>query len=286
MSHSEDYRVSVVIPTYNRAHHIDETLESLQKQTFTNFEAIIVDDCSTDETPDIVKNWVNKDARFRYVRLEENSNRPAVPRNRGISKATGEYVAFLDDDDLWLPRKLERQVKVLDARPDLAMVHSHLWDFTERSKIRGLIYLPNPYRRIATYELLRQHNVVQCSAALVRLSVVRELGGFDERTELRAIEDYHLWLRISEQHKIAYISEIHGYYRCSRNSTSTQDSLEKKHGYLDEHQSTVILESAPSVLHRATRKIVGYPLALYYHLLKGRLDQRRDKIPHLFEASS
>ena len=286
MTNSKVSRVSVVIPTYNMVDRIGETLDSLQKQTFTNFEAIIVDDCSTDGTPAIVMNWVNKDARFRYVRLETNSNRPAVPRNRGIAEATGEYVAFLDHDDLWLPRKLERQVGVIDGRPDLAMVHSHLWDFTERSKLRGLVYLPNPYRRIATYELLRQHNVVQCSAALVRLSVLQELDGFDERPELRAIEDYHLWLRISENHKIAYISEIHGYYRCSQNSTSTQDALEKKHQYLDEHLSTVILESTPSVLHRVTRKVGGYPLALYHHLLEGRSRQRRGKMPRLFEARS
>lgn len=282
----ERCRVSVVIPAFNMERNISETLDALQRQTFTAFEVIVVDDCSTDGTADIVMERVAKDARFRYVRLEANSNRPAVPRNRGIAEAVGEFVAFLDHDDLWSPRKLERQVRVLDARPDLAMVHSHLWDFTERSKLRGLIYLPNPYRRLAAYNLLRQHNVVQCSAAIVRLSVVRELGGFDERPELRAIEDYHLWLRVSQEHKIAYISEIHGYYRCSPNSTSTQESLLTKHRYLDENSSTAILSSAPSPVRRAARKIAGYPLALYFHLLDGGIRQLLDKPPRVFEVGS
>ncbi len=279
-------RVSVMIPAFNMERNISETLDSLQRQTLTPFEVNVVNDRSTDATAEIAMERVAKDARFRYLRLESDSGRPAVPRDRGIAETVGEYVAFLDPEDLWPPRKIERRIKVLDARPDLAMVHSHLCDFTERSKIRGLVFLPNPYRRLASYDLLRQHNVFQRSATIVRLSFARELVGLHERPELRAIEDYHLWLRVSQEHKIAYISEIHRYCRCSPNSTSTQETLQAKHRYLDENASTPILSSTPSLARRASRKIVGYPLALCYHLLDGGLRQLLDKPPRVFEVRS
>ena len=283
MAEASTPRVTVIIPAFNMERHLSRTLDSLQAQTLTSFEVIVVDDCSTDDTSKIVRARLAADSRIRYIRLESNSNRPAVPRNRGLAEASGEYVAFLDHDDLWSRSKLERQVMILDARPDLALVHSYLWDFTEDSRLLGLLYLPNPYRRRATYETLRQRNVVQCSSVMARTSVLKELGGFDERPELRAVEDYHLWLRIAREHKIAYISEIHGFYRCSASGTSSQENMIARLRYLDEHEGTQLIANQTSFLRRVGRKLGGYPLALYVHLLEGKWRQGRKRMPRLFE---
>ena len=266
--------------------YLRDTLESILNQTFKSFEVIIVDDCSTDASPDIAKKFVDRDHRFKYFNLTTNSNRPSIPRNIGLSRAVGRYIAFLDHDDLWFSKKLERQIQVLENRPDLAMVHSHLWDFTEKSKIRGFVLLSNPYRRKASYGLLRKHNVVQCSSVLVRADVIKKLNGFDERIELRAIEDYQLWLRLSENYKIAYISEIHGLYRNSLNSTSTQLALSLKHEYLDTHMGTIIKTSTPPLIFRVLRKLVTFPLAIYFHLIDGVFRYISNSYPRLFESKN
>ena len=272
-------RVSIVIPTFNMQDHLGETLASIRAQTFGSYEVIVVDDCSTDGTADVAQQFATEDSRFRYVRLDRNSNRPAVPRNRGIEEARGEYVAFLDHDDTWLPWKLERQVAILDARPDVALVHSYLWDFTPRSRLRGLVYLPNPYRRRATHEVLLEHNVVQCSSAVVRAEVLRSVKGFDERIELRTVEDYHLWTRIAERHRILYLSEVQGHYRWSRLSASGQENWLEKHSFLDATEGFRVLASRPNRAWQVTRKVAGFPLAVYFHMVEAPLRRRLGSLP-------
>ena len=278
--------VSVVVPVFNMEKHIEETLLSIQNQSYTFFEVLVIDDYSTDATKSIIEKFVKSDSRFTYIKTLQNSNKPAVPRNIGLKHAKGKYVAFLDHDDIWFGKKIERQIRVLENRPDLAMVHSHLWDFTERSKFRGLVLLPNPFRRLASHELLRKHNVVQCSSTLILTEVLKELNGFDERIELRAIEDYQLWLRLSENYKIAYISEIHGLYRNSLNSTSTQVALSLKHEYLDTHMGTIIKTSTPPLIFRVLRKLVTFPLAIYFHLIDGVFRYISNTYPRLFESKN
>lgn len=276
-------RVSVIIPAFNAGSFIERTLESLKNQTFASFEAIIVDDGSTDDTSEIICRMVEQDSRFRYLRLQENSNRPSVPRNMGIEAARGEYLAFLDADDLWTRRKLERQVMVLASRSDLALVHSHLWDFTERSWIIGLFFIPNPYRRRSNYQILCKRNVVQCSSVLARTSIVRDLGGFDERPGLRAVEDYHLWLRVAASgHRLGYISEIHGFYRVRRQSTSALEDMEARLTFLDSIEGTQSRISSDTLKRRLLRKVVTFPFALYHHILEGFFRQSIRKQPRVF----
>ena len=275
-------KVTVIIPAFNMERHIGQTLDSVQAQTFTSFEVIVVDDCSTDQTANIVKRRIAEDSRFRYIRLETNSNRPAVPRNRGLAAATGEYVAFLDHDDLWSSRKLERQVLVLDSRPDLALVHSHLWVFRGDSRLLGLLFLPNPKRQRANSGALRRRNMIQCSSVMARTNIVRRLGGFDERPELRAVEDYHLWYRISRGHQIAYISEIHGFYRSNPAGTSAGENMNERLRYLDEHEDMQSLANQSSLLQMVGRNLGEYPLAFSVHLLDGNWRQRLQRPPRLY----
>ena len=101
--------ISVIVPTYNRADLISETIESILNQTYKYFELIIVDDGSTDNTEEVIRKF--KDSRIKYIKTD-NWGGPARPRNTGIKKTKGEYIAFCDDDDIWLPKKLEKQIRV------------------------------------------------------------------------------------------------------------------------------------------------------------------------------
>jgi glycosyltransferase involved in cell wall biosynthesis len=227
--------------------HIAETLVSIQSQTLDSWEAIVVDDCSTDTTPRIVNEFVEQDPRIRYFRLPKNSNLPAVPRNFGIQQAQGKYVALLDHDDLWSPQKLQRQVQVLEADETIAMVHSHLRVLRNGHSFWAPLYLPSPLESISTESKLRKSNVIQCSSVVIRKDVVQRLGGFDESLELRAVEDYHLWFRVSQHHRIAFISEIHGVYRRDSLGTSARENMQVRLQGIDQTIGTVSFEEIATI---------------------------------------
>ncbi|NQV71472.1 glycosyltransferase family 2 protein [bacterium] len=259
--------------------HIAETLISVQSQTLDSWEAIVVDDCSTDSTPQIVNEFVEQDPRIRYYRLPENSNLPAVPRNYGIQQAHGKYVALLDHDDAWNPRKLQRQVQVLEADESLAMVHSHLWVRRNGRSFPGLFYLPSPRQSVATESKLKKNNVIQCSSVVIRKAVVQGLGGFDESLKLRAVEDYHLWFRVSQHHRIVFISEIHGEYRLDRAGTSARENMQNRLWEIDQSIGTDSFASQRSRLHKIVEKALSFPSALFYLAIEGRYRQRFDAPP-------
>jgi len=114
--------VSVLIPTWNRADLLPRTVQSVLNQTEQDFEIIIIDDASDDMTSDVVRGLQKKDSRISYERLSENSGGAATPKNKGIKKATGEFIAVLDADDIWHPEKLERQLKLFTKTPSLSAV--------------------------------------------------------------------------------------------------------------------------------------------------------------------
>src|SRR3989338_8567336 len=116
--------VSIIIPAFNSAEYISETLQSIIAQSFVNWEALVIDDCSSDNTADVVKRYEKIDSRISYYRLDSNSGRPAIPRNYGIKRAKGRYIAFLDSDDLWFPSRLERQMEYFSRHPDVTLVFS------------------------------------------------------------------------------------------------------------------------------------------------------------------
>lgn len=102
-------KVSIITPVYNCEHYIEDTIKSVQEQTYTNWEMILVDDCSKDNSADIINKLAQNDQRIKYIKLAENSG-AAIARNTALDKSTGRYIAYLDSDDLWLPMKLERQI--------------------------------------------------------------------------------------------------------------------------------------------------------------------------------
>ena len=113
--------VSVVIPTHNRADLLPRAIDSVLNQTYSNFEIIVVSDGSTDNTEEVVKSYSDKDSRIRFIGYSP-ARGGNIARNTGIEAAKGEYVAFLDDDDEWMPEKLKKQIKVMESNPDIGLV--------------------------------------------------------------------------------------------------------------------------------------------------------------------
>lgn len=194
--------VSVVIPTFNRRGLLMETLDAVRAQTHRELDIIVVDNMSEDGTEPAVKELV--DSRIRYVR---NANDGIIARNRnlGIRLAHGKYVAFCDDDDIWSPDKIARQVAAMEADPGVALC------YTDASVFRRGKVLPGSLVR---WKVARGHfrrlvfrNFIASSSVMARKNVLDAMGGFDESGALVPYEDYELWLRIAHGHRLAYVDE-------------------------------------------------------------------------------
>lgn len=185
--------VSVVMPAYNAANYIRRTIQSLQAQTYTDWELVVVDDCSKDATREVVAGFAEEDSRIRLLSLDKNFGGPGGPRNVGIQNASYEFIAFLDADDIWHPKKLEIQVPILIDR-DVGIVCSQIIDFYDESTIS----FQDPYAfrtKVVSSISQRLRNQVPTSSVLVK----RELAlahPFNEDSSYRAVEDYDTWLRI------------------------------------------------------------------------------------------
>jgi glycosyltransferase involved in cell wall biosynthesis len=202
-------KVSVIIPTYNRKDLLSEAIESVLRQTFTDYEVIVVDHGSTDGTAE----WVQATYPNRvgcvplpYCEL------PACPRNAGIRAARGEFVAFLDSDDLWLPHTLNRLTQSAQADPAAGLYFGLAEAFEGAKRLHTTIDPARP-RSGHVFERLLRSNFVALPTVMVRRDVLQALGGFDERPAYRATEDYDLWLRIAYRHPFHFIPEVLARYR-------------------------------------------------------------------------
>lgn len=191
--------VSVVIPGYNGAAFIGETLQSLARQTLADWEAIVVDDCSADDTRAIVRGW--GDPRVRLIENAENGG-PVRTRNRAVAAARGRYIAGLDQDDLCLPERLARQVAYLDAHPDVALVGTQAEQFHGR-RVSAMHYAPHTTPDLIGW-LSWIENPLVWSTVMVRADVARMLQPFT-RPEILYAEDFDLYHRIRPLGRIARI---------------------------------------------------------------------------------
>lgn len=190
-------KVSVVIPAYNAGQFIEETLESVYAQTYPPYEVIVVDDGSIDDTQERVEKFLGRHPSLAYIR--QNSSGVAKARNMGIQAASGNWLAFMDADDLWTPTKLEIQMEFLRDNPHVDHLSAHATPF-EGEKDR--IHVPDSgfgHRGNGVVEhaalLLTIGNPIITSSVMIRKSSVSELGGFDE--SLVVAEDHELWLRLA-----------------------------------------------------------------------------------------
>ncbi|MFH0897585.1 MAG: glycosyltransferase, partial [Candidatus Bathyarchaeota archaeon] len=196
--------VSVVIPTYNRAHLIGRTIQSVLAQTYQDFEIILVDDCSTDNTEEVVQSFT--DERLRYIRLKENSGTAGVPRNRGIEESRGKYIAFLDSDDEWLPEKLEKQIdKFKSVSADVGLVYCGYACVSGKTGETLIECMPNG-RGDVFKSAIEATLTVGSPAPLIRQDCFQKAGLFD--TELLGSEDWDMWIRLAKDYKFDFVPEI------------------------------------------------------------------------------
>jgi glycosyltransferase involved in cell wall biosynthesis len=206
--------VSIVIPTYNHAPMLQRALATVVEQTYQNWNAIVVNNFSTDDTLEVVAAF--NDPRIQCVNFRNNGVIGAS-RNEGIALATGKYVAFLDSDDTWFPTKLEKCVEILESGSDL-VCHAEYW-IDESRKSRLVAY--GPSEAATHHNLIYKGNRISTSATVVRAALLKEVHGFDVSPELISTEDYDLWIRLAaKSDKFAFISEPLGEYHRHDNNVS------------------------------------------------------------------
>lgn len=219
-------RVSVVIPTYNRAHYLKVTIDNVLQQTYRDFEVIVIDDGSTDDTPEALASYGDK---IRAIR-KANAG-PAAARNTGIMDACGELIAFLDDDDLWDPRKLDVYVTAFDQHPEVGAVYGNYQFIDGDGRIVAPLEIEaeSHFGKMPSgqvyYEFLSSFYGVPATM-MVRRECFARAGLFDPHCD--SVEDWDMWIRIARDCKFLHIQEPLAYYRCQPNSVSTNNATTRE----------------------------------------------------------
>ena len=194
-------RVSVVIPTYNYGKYISEAVESVLAQTYTDIEIIVVDDGSTDQTPQILDKYTGA---IRCIRQQNLGASEA--RNRGIRESTGDVIAFLDADDKWISNKLALQIAAMDENPQVGLVYTNSFVLDERGDLKERI---RRYPRIArsgyVFPYLLCGNFISTPCVMVRRICFEHLGLFQDRWRHNC-QDYDMWLRIATVYPFLYLA--------------------------------------------------------------------------------
>lgn len=203
--------VSIITPMYNSEATIQKTIESVLAQTYTEWEMVIVDDCSTDASANIVKNFQKRDTRIKYYKREKKSS-IASARNYAISISKGQYLAFLDSDDLWKKDKLQKQINFM-VKNNISFCYSGCAVIDEKGNKTGKI---RKVEKFADYKLLLKGNFIPCLTVIVK----KELFDGIKFPEIKH-EDYAVWLSILKTGIKAYgINEALAYYRVNSKSVS------------------------------------------------------------------
>ncbi|CAM2919106.1 MAG: glycosyltransferase [Paludibacter sp.] len=209
--------ISIIMPCYNASQFIKESIESVLSQTYENWELIIVDDGSTDDTATIIKIYVAADNRVRYFYQENGKQGKA--RNLGLTKSSGSFVAFLDADDLWLPEKLFVQILEIEKHDvDLVFSDSYIFNDSEVENLSQIMGIPDAvFYDKKSIQMFLEYNRIPILTVLVKKEKIISSGGFSE--QVQNIEDYHLWLKMLISNCTFYSSNfISSKYRVHQNS--------------------------------------------------------------------
>lgn len=218
--------ISVIIPAYNAERFLPETLRSACAQTYRRLEIVVVDDGSTDGTADIARFFEAGDARVRL--LQQKNAGVAAARNLGIAHSRGQFIAPLDADDVWYPRKLERQVEILLAADQSVGVVYSAWECIDEEGIilSGTRRSPGLEGDLST--VLAYRNVIACASnPLIRRRCIESVGGYSQRMFERGVqgcEDWDLYLRIAERYRFAASPDCLMAYRRRRSSMATSST--------------------------------------------------------------
>jgi glycosyltransferase involved in cell wall biosynthesis len=268
-------KVSVIIPTYNRMDTLGAAIESVQAQSFKDFEIIVVDHGSTDGTFE----WLGKTygSAVRALRTE-NCPLPACPRNTGIKAAQGDTIAFLDSDDLWLPDKLVLQIKALDANPEAGWSYGNAVRFGDPSQEGILEIGPWQFHAGRVFNDLLRGSFIPTCTVMVRRRCLDAVGPFDMTPQLKTSEDYELWMRLAYHFDVVPIRRAIARYRVYPGNLSAD--LSKR--FEPESKALELIENKlhpPEALMRQARA------ALHLRLFRYTLSQDpQGAAPHLQEA--
>ena len=223
--------VTVITPLFNAQDFIGETIESVLDQTYQNWEMIIVDDCSTDNSRDIVKKYEAKESRIKLIELEKNFGGPARPRNVGLDISKGDYLAFLDADDVWLKNKLQVQInEMLVNNLDFTSTDSKFIDDNSIDTIinkHKIVIFFKKIKRKATLSDVIKGNFISTSSAIVSKNFISK---FDENKDFIGVEDMYLWMKILNEKNVRYkyITDKLIKYRASSTSLSERGVNQKQ----------------------------------------------------------
>jgi glycosyltransferase involved in cell wall biosynthesis len=266
-------KISVIIPTYNRADYICETIDSVLNQTYKDFELIVVDDGSTDDTKKKLEKYGSK-----IKLIEQPNSERAVARNNGVKNSTGEYIAFLDSDDIWIEDKLEKQVKVLDENNDYILVYGQCHRIDDNSNKIKIAKRQLEGHSGEIFEKLLMRNLVVSPTPVIRREYFEKTDGF--QTRYIPYEDWEFWVRFSLLGKFYYIDEPLSYYRIHPGQ-SVQTAAAKK---IDE-VTTLLLEDSyklkdtPKTLKRKSLGIANLRFS-YWYLVSGDIEKAKEKLSY------
>lgn len=229
MSNRQNYKsplISIITPMYNAANFIAETCDSVIKQTYINWEMIIIDDCSTDNSVEIVSEISKNHQRIKLLKAPKNYGGPAGPRNIGINSANGQYVAFLDSDDIWFPEKLESQIDII-RNNNAYMCCTAMQPFTDIVQLTT--HISTSQTKVINFKNNQIKNRIATSSVIIDKRCL-EMFPFNESIEYKAVEDYDCWLKILKHYgpcqKIKY--PLIGYRKSTDQISSNKlDMLQK-----------------------------------------------------------
>jgi len=212
----ENHLVSIITPSFNSEKFITETITSVQNQTHKNWEMIIVDDCSKDNTVEIIEEIIKSDRRIKLIKLEQNSG-PAIARNKGIQAVSGKFMTFLDADDIWFPDFIENSIKTILTQK----IHFVFSSYRRSDEALNFIYSDFIVPEKVTYHDILKTNSISCLTAFIDIEVL----GKKMMPEVFKRQDMGLWLKYLKEIPFAYgIKEPKAIYRIRKNSLSRKKS--------------------------------------------------------------
>lgn len=253
-------KVSIIIPVYNGEKYVSEAIDSVLNQTYKDFEIIVIDDGSKDNTLNILRMYRDK---IKWKSQENRGQASAI--NEGINIAKGKYIAYLDADDVCLPERFEKQVEYLDEHPNVSLVYSDRYNINENEEIQG-IFNSRPHDNF----IILQQNYISRSVVMHKKECLDKVGLFDE--SITGSDDWDMWIRISEKFEMSYINKPLVKYRVHKENISL---IRPKR--LDYGRYTKMKGLEKTLKRRES------PFWLKLILIRAKIEWRIGKIPFLGE---
>lgn len=252
--------VSVIMPSYNTAKYIAESIESVINQTYPHWELIIVDDCSTDDTDSVVAKYLS-DGRIRYLKNEKNSG-AAISRNYALREAKGKWIAFLDSDDVWLPDKLEKQIAFMENN-GYCFSYTNYIEIDEES-------IPNG-KRVTGPKRITKHGMYNyCWVGCLTVMYDADAVGLVQIQDIRKNNDYAMWLKVCKKADCYLLNETLGKYRKRTGSISRHGIWTMMIWHYKMWRCVIDCGKVTAVFYTALNLLFGTAKKLLY------VDRRRD----------